>query len=345
MGLVVNRNGIVLLLGISTVFVAAGAGTRLPAARVLEVQGKVTIVNPDRSDRPAATFSILYADDSLVAVKGAQITLIFRGDGHIERVAAPGKFQVAQTGCQPATGVERVTLSEPNRAVVAKISMGSQGIVQGGVVVARGVPSAGSDDAGNDDEPHVLAAPGQLRPIPESALLAAKPTFSWPAVAKAKKYSLNLYLRGSRVWSAASESPRLEYAAGEPLKSGGMYAWEVMTTLDGKEVKICEGVFYAASDRQQAEAEGLQKLLAKPETSSLALAALWYKQNRFVTEAIAVHEQLAKRSNDAAVYWTLSELCWQAGREDDAKAASNKAAELDKRAAARENYPNALLTD
>jgi len=328
----VNRNWLILLLGITTVVVASGAGTRFPAARVLEVQGKVTIVSPDKSDRPAALFSVIYADDHLVAAKDAAATLIFRDDGHIERVGSPGTFLVTPSGCQPKIGVEQVVMSEQNRVAVVKISKGPGGIVQGGVVVARNVPQSTTDNAVNDDEPRGLAAPGQLRPIPESTLLAAKPMFSWPAEAKGKKYHLNLYFRGNRVWSAVSETSRLEYTAKIPLQSGAMYSWEVTTNSDGEAAKICEGVFYTASDRQRAEAAGLEKLLAKPDIPCLALAALWYKQNRFVIEAIAVHERLGKVSDDAAVYWALSELCWQAGREGDAKAAANKAAELDKKA-------------
>ena len=325
-----NKKWTFLFLGITSVVVGAGAGARSPVARVLEVKGKIAIVNPDKTDRAAAMFSIIYADDRLVAAKGAQATLLFRSDGHIERVVSPGTFQVSPSGCQPKNGVEQVVLSAQSQAVVLKISQGPDGIVQGGVVVARASPPT-TDTSSSDDEPKASAAPRQIHPLSESTLLAAKPTFSWPSEAKAKKYQLSLYFRGNRVWSATSETAQLEFAAATPLNAGAMYSWEVTAELDGESAKICEGVFYTASDRQRAEAEGLVKLLAKPDVPRLAMAAVWYKQNRFVTEAIAVHEQLAKLNNDAAVYWALSELCWQAGREEDAKAAASKAAELDKK--------------
>jgi hypothetical protein len=319
-----------LVLGLASVFVGAGAGARSPAARVLEVKGKIAIISPDKSQRTAAMFSTVYADDRLVAGSGAQATLVFRSDGHIERIGSPGTFQVTASGCEPKNNVVQVAMSQQNQAVVARISAEPGGIIQGGVVVARGGPGVLNDASTNEAEPNAHASARQIRPLPESTLLAERPTFSWPVDANAKKYVLNLYLRGKRVWSATTDAATLKYASETKLKPGAMYSWEVVADPDGDAAKICESVFHTASDRQRAEASGLEKLLSKPDTPSLALAAMWYKKNQFVTEAIAVHQRLAKRSNDTAVYWSLSELCWQAGREVEAKAAANRATELDK---------------
>ena len=137
-----HRNWTILL---STVLVAviglgAGNGARSPVARVLEVKGKATIIDPENFDRPAAVFSILYADDRLTVDKDSSLVLVFRSDGHVERAAVAGTLKVAQNGCQPKTSVEQVAMSEQNRALVGRISKGPRGIVQGGVVVARAAP-------------------------------------------------------------------------------------------------------------------------------------------------------------------------------------------------------------
>ena len=331
--LVMKPDWTVLLSALLLVVVGIGAGdgARSPVARVLEVKGKATIVDPENFDRPAALFGTVYADDRLVVDKKSSVVLVFRGDGHVERVAASGTLKVTQDGCQPRAGVERLPMPEQSRALVGKISKGSRGIVQGGVVMARAAPPTGGHLPPEGDLP-VRPAPGQIGPVPESTLLTAKPTFSWPAVPNAKKNVLNLYFLGNKVWSASSEATRLEYIGETPLKSGAMYSWEVTTILDGKTATICEGVFRTASDQQQTDAEALKKLIAEPEIPYLAVAALWYKQNGLVTEAIAVHQQLAKLSNDPAVYWALSELCGQAGRNEEARGAEQKAAELEKKA-------------
>jgi hypothetical protein len=163
-------------------------------------------------------------------------------------------------------------------------------------------------------------------------LLTSKPTFSWPPAPNAKQYALSLYSLGNKVWSGVSQTARLEYSGEAPLTSGAVYLWEVTATLDGKATTICEGTFRTASDQQRADAAAFEKLIEKPEIPLLALAAMWYKQNGLVTEAIAVHQQLAKLCNDPAVYWALAGLCGQAGRDDEARAAEEKATELERKA-------------
>ncbi len=278
------------------------------------MKGSATISDPDNLERPATTFGTVYADDRIVVGKDASLVLVFRDDGHIERIIAAGTFQVTMDGCQPNTGVERLAMPDQNRVLVGKLSKGPRGIVQGGVVLARS------------------AAPGQIRPIPDSTVLSAKPIFSWPAEPKATKYTLNLYLQGNRVWSASSEAAEASYPGQPPLKSGAMYAWDVTTLVDNKTITVCQGVFHTASEGQRADAEALAKLIIEPKLPYLALAAMWHRQNGFVSEAIALDRQLAKLSGDPAVYWTLAELCWQAGLDEEARRAEQQAAALEKKA-------------
>ncbi len=331
-----------LLLAVTaTMVTGAGWGGASPAARILEIKGKAMVVEAKDLDRPAAVYGTIYADERIVVEKNTQVTLVFRGDGHVERIVAPGTFQVTEKGCRPSKGVEQVAMPEQNRVVVGKLSKGSRGIVQGGVVMPR-APAPRPKDNDANSKPKDLDAPpanklpatvdmGSFRPISGSTLLTAKPVFSWPAVPKAKKYTLSLFFLGNQVWAADTENTRLEYSGETPLKAGALYSWEITATLDGKPEPIGEGAFHMANDRQRASAAEIEKLLVKPEPLYLALAALWYKQNEMLFEAIAINEQLVKLTSNAAVYQELAELYSRAGMEKAATAAEDKAANLEKK--------------
>jgi hypothetical protein len=325
-----KRSYAVLLLAGATVFVAAGAGLRSPAARVLEVKGKATILDLENFDRPAAMYGTLYCDDRLVIDKNGSAVLVFRADGHIERLTAPGTFRVTQSGCQPRTGIEDVAVPERSQSLVGKVSRGPKGIVQGGVTLVRAPPPPGAPR--DNSKPAKPMGTPRISPIPESTVLAVKPTFSWPEVPKAETYALKLYFLGNQTWSVTTNTTSLQYAGDAPLKAGAKYTWEVTTNLDGKASSVCEGIFSTATDAQRADAAAFEQLLAKPEVPFLALAALWYKQHGFLVEAIAANEQLAKLTADPAVYYTLAELYQQAGRIKDADAAADKAMELEAKA-------------
>lgn len=174
----------------------------------------------------------------------------------------------------------------------------------------------------------VEIVPKGICPFPGSTLLEAKPKFSWPAIPNAKQYTLNLYLLGNRVWSANTEKTELEYAGQSPLTSGAVHTWEVTASLDGKPTTVCESMFRTASHEQRGNAEALAKMLAKPEPAHMVLAAMWYRENELVREAIAVNEQLAKLTADPAVYRELRELYYQANDEKQARAAEEKMLEL-----------------
>lgn len=318
-----QRTWVVLWAVLVVFVVAAGAGPRSPAARVLSVKGKAMIVEPENYDRPAATYGTIYSDEKLVVSKDSLVALVFRADGHIERIAKAGTFQVTQNGCQPTNGIERVAMSEAALATIGKVSKGSRGIVQGGVVMARSpAPSA---------EPVNTVAPEKMRPLPGTAVLVSKPEFSWPAVPRVKSYTLNLYFAGNRVWSTDTERPKVEYAGETPLKPGAMYSWDVIVKSSDRSLTICEGMFRTASDRQREEAAALQELMAKPDPLCLAVAAMWYKQNDFVGEAIAANEQLVKLAPDAEVYHELAQLLFMSGRDEEGNAAEAKANAMEKK--------------
>jgi hypothetical protein len=320
----------VLVLINALVSLGVDNGPRKPAARFLEIKGNVVIRDPGNYQRPAVTFGTVYADDRIVVGKGAQAMLAFRADGHVECITAASTLQVTSEGCRPKSGVEQIAMPATQRAILSKLSRGPNGIVQGGVMVARAAAPRPRDDESPENEQAPLAMPGQLRPILGSTVLIQKPTFSWPAVPKAEKYTLNVYDGGNRVWSAGTDTTRLEYSGEKPLKSDSFHLWEVIATIGGKPAHVGEGTFMTANDRQRDDAEALQKLLRKPDVPTLAVAALWYRQNDMIEEAIATFRQLAKLSRDPDVYRSLVDLCDLAGLDDEARETEQKAEELEK---------------
>lgn len=326
-----QRTSIVILVAV-VLTLGMGAGPRMPVARVLEVKGKASIIEAEGYERPAAVYGTIYADESLAVNDAGQVTLIFREDGHVERVVAAGKFQVAKDGCRPKQGVEQVKLSDKSRTAIGRIGKGSRGIVQGGVVMPRApAPRPKEDEALAKADVAAIGQSKEVSPLVGTTLLVSKPKFSWPALADVKAYTLTLSYKDDRVWSVETDSNQTEYAGETSLKPGALYAWEVTATVDGKPVAVHEGVFRMATDKQRAEIAAIREVLAKPSPVALAAAALWYHQNGFLAEAIAANQELAKLSPEVGVYRELAELWFQVGRVDQGEAAMAKAGELEKK--------------
>jgi hypothetical protein len=329
-----QRTCAVLIAVVGLFAMGADWGDRAPVARVLQIQGTADLSESESTTRPVAVYGTIYVDEKLKLAERSQVTLVFRADGHLERIVKAGQYQITKTGCRPKSGVEQVAMSEQAKATIGKVSKGPRGIVQGGVVLARSpAPPPKDNEPANDDasaeSPMPLADPCQIRPLPDTTLLAAKPAFSWPAVPEAKKYTVNLYHLGNRVWSAQCETAKIEYAGDEPLEPAATYWWDVSTSIQSKTVSVCEGSFQMAGDRQREEAAALEKLLDKPDVLNLAVAALWYRQNGFVHEALAANEQLAKLSPSSAVYRELSRLYFESGRRQEGEAAESKATKME----------------
>ena len=334
-----KRIGLALVLAVVMTGAATGqTWNRTPAARLLEIKGKATILDPENFDRPAAVYGTVYGDDRLVVAQGASAVLVFRSDGHIERITAPGTFKISQNGCQPKKGVEVVAVPEKSQPLVGKVSKGPRGIVQGGVTLVRAPPPASASEKNNsaaspppDDNnapPEEMLAT-RITPIIGSTVLSPKPTFSWPEVPKAETYTLKLYFLGNQVWTVTTNTNRLQYAGDTPLKGGATYTWDVSAKLNGRARPVCEGAFTTATDAQRADAAAFVQLLAKPEVPFLALAGLWYEQHGFAAEATATNEQLVKLAPSPEIYYALAGQYQQAGRAKDSEAAAKSAAELE----------------
>ena len=153
------------LLGLASLLFILGEGRAddpIPAARVLELKGTATILDSENFDRPVAMYGTIYGGERIVVGEGAQVTLVFRGEGQIERIAAPGTFTISPTGCQPRKGVEQVAVPERHRATIGKISKGNRGIVRGGVMVARSVAPSNLDEEMPQESESFEIAAGKL---------------------------------------------------------------------------------------------------------------------------------------------------------------------------------------
>lgn len=314
------------LLGLTSLFLLGDgrADEPMPAARVVELKGTATILDSEDFDRPVALFGTIYGGERIVVGEGAQVTLVFREEGQLERIAAPGTFTISPNGCEPRKGVEQVAVPERHRATIGKISKGNRGIVRGGVMVARAVAPPNADDQ-TPQEPGVPEiAAGSITPVFDATLLEPKPKFSWPAVKRAKQYTLNLSLSENRIWSADTAATELAYGGSTPLKSGATYTWEVIALLDGTRTKFFEGEFRLASEAERATMAELKKMLEDPDPMYLILAAMWYKQHRLLPEAIAAYERLAEKNPDQAVYQELLELYYEITDEEHIRATEKK---------------------
>lgn len=328
-----HRIPVILWAVAAFAFAEMNVASRAPVARVVELHGTATVaevVEGEHFARPLMLYGTVYADEQLVLDADARATLVFRADGHIERVAKPGTYQVKKTGCEPAEGVERVAMPEQKREVIGKLSKGSRGIVQGGVVLARAPAPPSSDDTDEDAETPFEPDWSKISPRRDATLLAANPKFTWYAVPNAEKYTLKLYYLGNQVWTTEVKQSETTYDGEEPLTAAGTYWWEATATIDGKSWPVCESSFRMASEHQCDEAAEIEKMLKTPDPISLAIAAMWYRQNDMTTEAVAANEQLAKLAPSAAVYRELSELYYQLGRDQDGDAAAVKAEKLEK---------------
>ena len=115
-----------------------------------------------------------------------------------------------------------------------------------------------------------------------------------------------------------------------PLKPGAKYTWEVLVSLDDRKVKLCDGQFRIASKEQRGTIESLKKMLENPEPTYLALAAMWYRQNGLLREAIDANERLAAMTADPAVSQELIGLYYETNDEERARAAEEKMNALQK---------------
>lgn len=281
-----------------------------PVARILDVQGKVTIERSKDSVRPAQVFGTVYEGEKLLVAEKSGAVLAFRGDGHLERLKPGSTATAAAAGCRPATAVEQVAVAQGEQDAVGGAIRELKPVTQGGVTIVR--------SPGRNGGPPPL--PPRTSPIVGATIASQRPTFSWPSVQNAASYEVEVSSGGERLWTGKTEKTTLEYGAKTLLQAGFAYRWQVLATMaDGSAKQACEGEFTVGADPQRDRAAEMARLAAGDEPARVALAAAWLEENGFAEEALAAHERLARLMPEAApVQAVLFDLYARAGRPEDA---------------------------
>ncbi len=295
--------------------VAWSAGDSKPVARILELKGTVVIKTAEGKTRPAAVYGTVFEGESLTVKQGAQAVLVFRQDGHSERLKVATTVTAKATGCEPKGSVEVIATDPRRQTLVAK---GLQRLPELALAGAVSVPRSGPSEK----------IPPRISPINGATLLTQSPVLSWLEVTDAAEYEVVVYNGSLRHWSTSVKNPELSYK-GPVLKPSRTYRWEIVAKSSGQVQPVGKGEFTIATAEQIAEALEIKELAIGEDVVGLALAALSYERLGLFAEALAVYERLAKLAPDTSPFHAaLADLYEKAGRQDDSAQARARAEKL-----------------
>jgi hypothetical protein len=297
-------------LTIVVLLAAASAPSARPVAHVLETKGTVTARTADGATRKIAPFGTVYAQERLDLKADALVVLAFRRDGHIEQAKGPAEVTVTEAGAAPPSAVAVLTVPPKQEDSVAKVIRQLPAATEMGVAVMRGGPSP------------LLGGPSPLglSPIVGSTVLTDRPTFRWPASPEPRAYHLTVLHKGEKVWDATTSQPFVPFTASRALERGETYQWNVAQNVNtDASVPVCSGRFTVATAQQTAQAAEIEKLAEGKQVRYLTLAAMWYRQNNMLDEALAAAKRLVDLAPDERAFRTLySELVQEARAREKA---------------------------
>jgi hypothetical protein len=289
---------------LATCAVASAAGPR-PAARVLEVSGTVTAAREGGLSRSVAAFGTLYAAEQLSGGPQSSLVIAIRHDGHLETLRGPFAVQVTERGCVPEERVQRGTAARDERVL--------REVVQGVFPVT--VPGAGLVRSHPGDELGRLLSPA-LRPV----VLSPQPQFAWRPGAAGSSYELVVTHDDRPVWSGTTAKNVLVYGGEQRLQGGARYDWTLSERHKGGRTEtIGEGQFKVATPAQMDIGNRIAEWVTDGDIAHVCLAALWYKQQDMVLEALAAAYRLTQLApKQPGFRYLLDEMLERAGwREED----------------------------
>lgn len=321
---------VVLLAAVVASAVTVGAARKRPVARVVDVRGTVTAMSGGSASRTLKCFGTVYAGETLNVQANSSLSLAFRSDGHLESLQKAGEVTVTEEGCKPVELVRRLSSSARQKRAVGRIvddtfagGVAGAGIVKG----AYGDSVAGASILrGGDDAPQ-----RRLRPVQDSIVLSSKPEFEWLPGCKDNTYEILVFDENSRIlWRETTTSPRLKYAGKQSLEHGTTYGWELSEQArDGQPKLVCEGRFTIATSQQIELAAPVCEMATAKETALVCLAAMWFKRQGMIDEALSSTQRLVELVPEQAAYHLLlSELLERAERNREAKQSLQKARQL-----------------
>lgn len=316
-----------LLTGLLTVLCllpTASASQQLfstPVARVLKVKGTVRIQDEEGKNRAAEVYGVVREDEQLIVRAEAEITLGFRVDGHMERLAGACQATVTKEKVvAPAARVERIQMPPKHRQLVAGAVKKLKPLSREGTRLLKGshgkipVRGDGPTSAG-------------LQPIHTSLVLDLQPELAWPPVAGARQYQVTLSKPdGDEIWTVTVAKNMLKCDGERSLQSGTKYVWTVTADLgDESQRQAYRGEFQVATDPQRSDAKQVRELAAQSEIEYLVLAASWYESAGLLAEAIEVNRRVVElEPKSASACQTLAALYERAQRWQDAEDAWEK---------------------
>jgi hypothetical protein len=287
-------------------------------AMVLAVQGPVTIRGKDGAARPAQAMKMLSEKERVIVPGDGKMEIVFTEDNHRERVKPGSEVAIGSAGCVPAEAVER------DEGVNVAIAFPTDvppltGLEPGAAFIPRG--------------PRIPDESFGVSPMFGSAVLSNRPTLSWPAVADAAVYRVQM-VRGridtslSRerlVWTAQTKDPRLSYPPkAKALSCGQIYSWYVSIRSGARDKVVHKSQFAVPSQVDLDEVAKVRQLAASKASADRVMAALTYQSYALYDEALALFEGLAKEQpREAAFQHALAYYYTRAGRTEE----GNKALE------------------
>lgn len=297
---------------------SASAVDARPVARILEIKGRVFAQATNAPARRLSAYGTLYAGDILRADPSSSLVVAFRADGHFETLRGPDEVQVTAVGCLPSRRPSLAGQALEQLRMRQQVAVEALPVTVLGASVLRGKVEA--------------VSPGIL-PILRSVVTDPNPQFVWREGPDAKRYRLRIYsaVDSALIWTHETRQISETYAASRPLEYGKEYEWEVMERHnDGSWASWCEGRFRVGTESQCEIAKSLRAAVAGDDAAMVALAALWFKKQHMVQEALAAAERLVALAPEEPGYYRLySELLERAERWTAATTALARAKQLE----------------
>jgi hypothetical protein len=297
---------------------ALSAEPAIPVAMVLNMKGQVTLEGAESKPRRLRRTDLLRPGDRLNAAADAGAVLIFLDEGRYERLKSNTRATVGDKGCTPAEAVESVAGKKLPPAQLESLRDLARSS-RGAVAVVRGRPPA---------------TPQVVTPLYDATVLTERPALTWRAADKADSYQVQLWSGDAQrlIWRETTTATRLDYPPKRPaLKPGTQYRWRVTVRRgeDEDPKPVVESKFATAGKEEVDELAALKPLAASADEADLLLAAVTYQAYGVYGEALALYEKLAeKQPNEPNFQLALASYYERAGRQEEAKAARDKAKKL-----------------
>lgn len=165
---------------------------------------------------------------------------------------------------------------------------------------------------------------GRTSPLANSRVLAARPTFRWPAVKEATGYEISLFklAEAKPEWTATTAKNSYTPPPKQALSEGQYYLWRVVATLKtGKKETVVDNFSVALLDKKKREQlKVVEPFKTSADPEDWLMAAATYQAFRVADEAFPLYERVAaKRPGQVGLLWKIHSYCQRAQDKGKAK--------------------------